>query len=1280
MATLATKSSLPAKKRKSSLASTSISSSNSVEGGNTFIDANNDDRKPAAKNTEPTKTTTATTVPAVQPELSATNTTHSAIVAPTVSSSLPPVSALSTAPVAQHRLPSKKRRGSHDESVEAANKKRKGSHDLSVTFVDESTATAASAGASKLATAPSSSVTTASETSKRKTSFESSRKSSDASGILKMIDLCAHENLSGKRRGDSFESFRLDGLLDLDARRKASFDSFPTRKSSDASAFMTTTYLSATDSDGNDLATTAAMLPPADSAALDHLDVLGYSSVHASNAIGAQPSTPTSASANHNMLAEKSRRKESEDTGSGSSFVSEGQRLLLEAIMMTSKGESSHAASSEKQQQQQHQPQPSSKGSQQQQNFAQQQQATSSHPVRSTYARDRLESWGGMSDLSLPAVFANATAASLPPLQRSHSHASVPGLDDDIHDDGNDIENNHDDLDRVVLVNHSDVDGLIPGSSSHCSAMLPTSATAAAVPSRISLHHQRERFNSIASLSEASINFSQLQFLEVPEMDPALVGDSMQAYIAAAVASVGDQIAELAGNMEEIADAVTQGIPGGTMEEDDCDDEEEEDDDPIGDVSRGVGGESEASSVASPLIGVIAGQAHQRPRKRRGVTGRPRPRSWSVSSSGKLSVDLDAVQAAVDAAEAATGALGLTGLSDNTCLHGASVDPITGLSRSRGSYDNSAKAQTKAKKSQTGRRKLPTKRNRDESLESSSSEAKPAASSSLTEKEMQQIRRRARAAAGFAHTVPQPAAIKAPVRKRRGKQQQSTPEMVESGAFQGTPRVSNKTLTKTPDDVPCVPLAPQSMCVEAAAAAMSESASKSSKAAVSQKWDGMYQCLLDFVEERKEEETKHMSHDERESWTWDGNVPTTYKTKDGKALGRWVNNQRSSYTKGTLKDDREELLTAAGLKWSVLTNGAWNEMFEELRVYIEEQTRGGEKWDGNVPTNYQIKSRPNSNFQGEDKNLGRWVNRQRSMFQAGRLRRDRQDQLEEIGLKWCMLASTTWDSMFESLVAYIQDRQQGGKKWDGNVPANFKTDDDPPRALGRWINRQRSAYVKKKLKKEYVDKLSELGLKWSVHDRTKMGTRNDEAGSDSDSSDRPFLVKSMSRVKSKLESTAQSGDSCTPDDVGSGGKIISRSSTAKIEVAAKEEDRTRERTAKVGNNKTSAERREAANVKAVVLSAPDAAESTDNAAKCARSEGVEREGSDLSMNVVTKSHDTDPKCDFENDPKDKVKVTEMGDMGRNSNHTDQKDQPPSNGTDAEMCEIACAIGDEAATL
>ena len=94
--------------------------------------------------------------------------------------------------------------------------------------------------------------------------------------------------------------------------------------------------------------------------------------------------------------------------------------------------------------------------------------------------------------------------------------------------------------------------------------------------------------------------------------------------------------------------------------------------------------------------------------------------------------------------------------------------------------------------------------------------------------------------------------------------------------------------------------------------------------------------------------------------------------------------------------------------------------------------------------------------------------------------------LEKVGLKWSMLATTSWDSMYETLVDYVTERTKDGSEWDGNVPANFRTADNPPRALGRWINRQRSAYVKDKLKPDAIEKLSKLGLKWSVHERRPM--------------------------------------------------------------------------------------------------------------------------------------------------------------------------------------------------
>ena len=95
------------------------------------------------------------------------------------------------------------------------------------------------------------------------------------------------------------------------------------------------------------------------------------------------------------------------------------------------------------------------------------------------------------------------------------------------------------------------------------------------------------------------------------------------------------------------------------------------------------------------------------------------------------------------------------------------------------------------------------------------------------------------------------------------------------------------------------------------------------------------------------------------------------------------------------------------------------------------------------------------------------------------------------------LGECTSRQLTDLVLRFLQRKR--GIKWDGNVPANFKTDDNPPRALGRWINRQRSAHVKKKLKMEYVDKLTLLGLKWSVHERKyHEDGRGDELEDDED--------------------------------------------------------------------------------------------------------------------------------------------------------------------------------------
>jgi len=133
--------------------------------------------------------------------------------------------------------------------------------------------------------------------------------------------------------------------------------------------------------------------------------------------------------------------------------------------------------------------------------------------------------------------------------------------------------------------------------------------------------------------------------------------------------------------------------------------------------------------------------------------------------------------------------------------------------------------------------------------------------------------------------------------------------------------------------------------------------SPSGKGQSNQKWEEMFQALTHYIEQQAD---------------WDGNVPTHYKTKDGKALGRWVGNQRAAKHKGLLKPDRLKRLESTGLKWTVLSTNAWTDMMQELRLYVMEKTKDGQVWNGNVPTNYKIKSNtaPDGTEIDEEKNLG----------------------------------------------------------------------------------------------------------------------------------------------------------------------------------------------------------------------------------------------------------------------------------------------------------------------
>ena len=801
--------------------------------------------------------------------------------------------------------------------------------------------------------------------------------------------------------------------------------------------------------------------------------------------------------------------------------------------------------------------------------------------------RERLESWGAMSDLSgalqqLGGGVSRTANSSVP------GHFTMAMMMPPPPDDG---EATLPEMDGLA-------DAAAPGSTAGASTVAAgttnqnhTSSTNPASGRFVT----RDRLNSLSSASEASMTGLPMQ---VEGIDVTI---DLQAFVSATVASMGDQLAEIAGAVELVGnleeDAVLRRDPEDPAE---GEDEEEEDDheniqETVLDKHLAIDGSDTSSTIM-----------------------RLRARSLSVNSA-TVGLDPEALAVAVDAANAAAATLDLAMLGRKHSFGSASsllaMDPATtevvvdenttakqeeedvemeeeeeNVPKPKTSKRPRKRNSRSPKKNQrpsspsslslrvstrrSNRRALPlvaqrTKAGSDNSSDSEQEQPPEqyedgVRKSSMDEREEAELRKRARAAVSARshplkkrvreHSNSCSTAASAstnttssiPLKKRvkrtsptnlsvedqtavkptacRSSSQQSTPTVLHV-----TPKKSNRTVAQ-PENVPIAPLvrsAEMPMPVATTSAPVPSKPAGGDKS--TQKWESMFTSLIQFIDDRRRKDTQDLSEYEQDMWIWDGNVPTNHITVDGKKLGRWVNNQRTSKAKGSLREDRSKRLEDVGLRWSVLPANSWNETLEELRLYVEEQTKDGGEWDGNVPTSYQIKARPDGKFAGEDRNLGRWVNRQRSQYQSGKLRKDRQAALEKLGLKWSMLELTTWDKMYSLLVRYVAERKaQSGGEWDGNVPTTYKTLDDPPKALGRWINRQRTARIKKKLKPEYEEKLKKIGLRWSVHDRSNVRSKSEEmdAGGVDEVDGSPEFVVSTSMNEPKSEAS-------TPELVGS---------------------------------------------------------------------------------------------------------------------------------------------------
>lgn len=203
----------------------------------------------------------------------------------------------------------------------------------------------------------------------------------------------------------------------------------------------------------------------------------------------------------------------------------------------------------------------------------------------------------------------------------------------------------------------------------------------------------------------------------------------------------------------------------------------------------------------------------------------------------------------------------------------------------------------------------------------------------------------------------------------------------------------------------------------------------------------------------------------------DLNVPTTYKSENGFALGQWLERHRADEmgrTRIKVTSERKAKLDKLGMIW--VKEDPWNVRFELVKVYFAEHG------DLNIPQDYVT--------QGIW--LGKWLYEQRR-YGRGKVRNkvlttEQKRLLENVGMDWRTPAERAWDDKYALAGQYF--RQHGHL----NVPAAYRAADGSD--LFSWMKRQKILYRKGLLSKEQIIRLSVLGIDWITIKHTVAMNRN----------------------------------------------------------------------------------------------------------------------------------------------------------------------------------------------
>jgi hypothetical protein len=164
----------------------------------------------------------------------------------------------------------------------------------------------------------------------------------------------------------------------------------------------------------------------------------------------------------------------------------------------------------------------------------------------------------------------------------------------------------------------------------------------------------------------------------------------------------------------------------------------------------------------------------------------------------------------------------------------------------------------------------------------------------------------------------------------------------------------------------------------------------------------------------------------------------------------WVERQRTTFRGNKLRKDRKELLDEIGFDCEP-GNTFWLQQYENLKAYKDEHGH--------------------CNVNTKEDGLGNWVHTQRTLFRGNKLRKDRKELLDTIGLIW-MPYDEVWRDTFDQLKEF--------KETNGHIDVPLTRTN-----LHGWIYKQRLLHDAGRLDSEQKAKLDDVGFVWEDPDKER---------------------------------------------------------------------------------------------------------------------------------------------------------------------------------------------------